>query len=175
MGIIALINDVTEQETLRQELTRISITDTLTGVYNRTKFDNFVMNDLADMKFPVTVFSADCDKLKYINDTFGHLTGDEYIKKCCYVFRDCLPEGSQIFRMGGDEFTALAPDMPASKASELLQIIESRLSENEVKGVTLRMSVGSYTMGSDKEDINACIKESDASMYEVKKRHHENS
>ena len=175
MGIIALINDVTEQETLRQELTRISITDTLTGVYNRTKFDNFIMNDLADMKFPVTVFSADCDHLKYVNDTFGHFAGDEYIKLCCKCFEDSLPEGSKLFRMGGDEFTALVPDMPASKATEVLQALEKRLSENEVKGVTLRMSVGSYTMGSNHDDFNACIKESDASMYEVKKKHHESS
>ena len=175
MGIIALINDVTEQETLRQELTRISITDTLTGVYNRTKFDNFIMNDLADMKFPVTVFSADCDHLKYVNDTFGHSAGDEYIKLCCKCFKDSLPEGSKLFRMGGDEFTALVPDMPASKTTEVLQALEKKLSENEVKGVTLRMSVGSYTMGSNHDDFNACIKESDASMYEVKKKHHESS
>ena len=175
MGIIALINDVTEQETLRQELTRISITDTLTGVYNRTKFDNFIMNDLADMKFPVTVFSADCDHLKYVNDTFGHFAGDEYIKLCCKCFKDSLPEGSKLFRMGGDEFTALVPDMPASKTTEVLQALEKKLSENEVKGVTLRMSVGSYTMGSNHDDFNACIKESDASMYEVKKKHHESS
>jgi diguanylate cyclase (GGDEF)-like protein len=174
-GIIALINDVTEQETLRRELTRISITDTLTGVYNRTKFDNFVKNDLANMKFPVTVFSADCDHLKYINDNFGHFAGDEYIKLCCYAFKDCLPEGSEIFRMGGDEFTALAPDTTPAQAAKILTDVENKLAETIVKGVPLRMSVGTYTMGSNQEDFDNCIKESDASMYEVKKRHHESS
>ena len=175
IGIIALINDVTEQETLRRELTRISITDTLTGVYNRTKFDNFVKNDLANMNFPVTVFSADCDRLKYINDNFGHLAGDEYIKQCCYAFKDCLPEGSEIFRMGGDEFTALVPDTTPAQAAEILAAVEKKLSETVIKGVTLRMSIGTYTMGSNQDDFANCIKESDASMYEVKKRHHESS
>lgn len=175
MGIIALINDVTEQETLRQELTRISITDTLTGNYNRTKFDHYVQHDLGSMQFPVTVFSADCDRLKYVNDTFGHAAGDEYIKKCADVFKSCLPEGSELFRMGGDEFTALVPNMPAAKAEEVLSNIDRVLAQTQVNNVPLRMSIGTYTMGNSKEDFVECIKESDASMYEVKKKHHESS
>ncbi len=175
MGIIALINDVTEQETLRQELTRISITDSLTGIYNRTKFEHFIVNDLHKMQFPVTVFSADCDRLKYINDTFGHSAGDDYICKCASIFRSCLPEDATLFRMGGDEFTALVPDLPASEAMGIIGCVEENLEKNEVCGVSLRMSIGTYTMGTPSEDVTTCIKESDASMYEVKKKHHESS
>lgn len=175
MGIIALINDVTEQETLRQELTRISITDSLTGIYNRTKFEHFIVNDLHKMQFPVTVFSADCDRLKYINDTFGHSAGDDYICKCASIFRSCLPEDAILFRMGGDEFTAIVPDLPASEAMGIIGSVEENLEKNEVCGISLRMSIGTYTMGTPSEDVTTCIKESDASMYEVKKKHHESS
>lgn len=107
-GIIALINNVTEQEQLRRKLREQSITDRMTGVYNRSYYQEYVQQLEKHVSFPLGIISADCDNLKTINDTYGHMVGDEYIRMCVMLLRVGLPENSVIFRTGGDEFVALA-------------------------------------------------------------------
>ena len=72
-GIIALINNVTEQELLRRKLREQIITDQLTGVYNRGYYAEYVRGLQDEIKYPLSIIAADCDNLKYINDTYGHL------------------------------------------------------------------------------------------------------
>ena len=69
-GIIALINNVTEQERMRQALKKNAITDSLTRVYNRTHYDEFIHKELENLEFPLSIITADCDHLKMINDTY---------------------------------------------------------------------------------------------------------
>ena len=78
-GIIAIINNVTESELLRQELRQKSITDQLTGLYNRFYFEEITSGLKDDANLPLTFISADCDGLKMINDAYGHTAGDAYI------------------------------------------------------------------------------------------------
>ena len=119
-GIIAIINNVTDQELLRQELRAKSITDQLTGLYNRSYFEEFMDKWPGETTFPVTIVSADCDDLTQINDAFGHGSGDKYI---CYTrdaLHESLPEGSLLFRMGGDEFLAVVPNTNKKQAEEIV-------------------------------------------------------
>ena len=125
-GIIALINNVTEQELMRRELKERSVRDQMTGLYNRTYLDEYILSLKKDNNFPVSIISADCDKLKSINDTYGHMAGDLYIGMCVSLMREQLPEKSCIFRMGGDEFMAFLPETRAEETERIIENMRRR-------------------------------------------------
>ena len=170
-GIIAIINNVTESELLKQELREKSITDTLTGLYNRAYFEELTNWQSKDLEFPITIISADCDGLKDINDKFGHAAGDQYI---CYA-RDALkrglPKRAVIFRMGGDEFLAIVPNTTKAQAKKLVEKINKAVPLFKNKHFALKLSVGSFTLGARKNSIENAVILSDEDMYRVKKEH----
>ena len=96
-GIIAIVNDVTEAENLRRQLSKSAHTDELTGLGNHRAFDEAIAEFDGGDFYPVAVIAADCDGLKIINDTFGHAVGDEYIRMAAAVFKANMPEDARIF------------------------------------------------------------------------------
>ncbi|MBQ9322170.1 MAG: diguanylate cyclase [Lachnospiraceae bacterium] len=169
-GIIALINNVTEQEQLRRKLREQSITDQMTGVYNRTYYAEFVQQLSEHMSFPMGIISADCDNLKKINDTYGHMVGDEYIRMCLMLLRVGLPENSILFRIGGDEFVALVPEATEPTLQKMLDDIRENAATYQVKGRQLSVSLGFSIMRSAADDFAEHLKLSDTQMYEDKRR-----
>ena len=169
-GIIAIINNVTDQELLRQELREKSITDALTGLYNRVYFEEMCEKWKTDEpEYPLTFISADCDGLKEINDKFGHAAGDQYI---CYA-RDALkrglPKRAFLFRMGGDEFLAAIPNTTKAHAKKLIEKINKAVPLFKNKKFALRLSVGSFTLGAKKNTIENAVMLSDEDMYRMKR------
>lgn len=173
-GIIAIVNNVTDQELLRQELRVKSITDQLTGVYNRTYFEELINREDNVLQYPLTIISTDCDGLKGINDKFGHSAGDQYICFARDALKECLPRGSYLFRMGGDEFIALVPSMGKEKASHLVEKINKTSKKYKNDHFELNMSVGSYTIDKDKGTIENAVILSDKEMYKIKRMHRRN-
>lgn len=170
-GIIAIINNVTEEELLRQELRKKSITDPLTGLYNRVYFEEFTNWESTDLEFPITIISADCDGLKEINDKFGHLAGDQYICYARDALKKALPKRAILFRMGGDEFVAIVPNISKAQAKELVDKIDKVIPSYSNKDYMLKLSVGCYTLTSSKTSIENAIMLSDEDMYRNKKEH----
>ncbi len=167
-GIIAIINNVTEQELLKRELKNRAITDELTGIYNRSYFDEFVER-ISESTYPLSIITADCDRLKEINDIYGHMVGDEYIRMAVMLFRTILPEKSIMFRTGGDEFVIFLPGVSEAEARDYI----NKLNEMEkifiIKDRELSVSFGLSTMENGKLPIQDYIALSDAQMYLDKK------
>ena len=170
-GIIAIINNVTDEELLRQELREKSITDQLTGLYNRVYFDELTHWEGKDLKFPITIISADCDGLKQINDAHGHNAGDQYIKFATNALKESLPEKAVIFRMGGDEFLAVVPETDKEEAQKLVDKVNAAVKKFKNKDFSLSLSVGSHTIRGREASIESAVKLSDQEMYKVKKEH----
>ena len=166
-GIIGLINNVTEQEESKRKLERLSYTDELTGVYNRTFFDNFIKNLSADM-FPLSIISADCDDLKTINDKYGHMVGDEYIRMSVTMMKPVIPENSVICRTGGDEFVIFMPRVTAETAQRFVSILNEMEDIFSIKEYKLSVSFGTSTAASIDDSIEEYIALSDAEMYRHK-------
>lgn len=169
VGIIAIINNVTDSELLRQELRKKSITDQLTGLYNRFYFEELSKDNSKKLNKPITIISADCDGLKKINDKFGHLAGDEYICFAKEAIKESLPDNAAIFRMGGDEFLAVLPGVNRNKASEYVAKIIQNAKKYRNDSFALRISVGSYTITKNDFSIESGVALSDKAMYKMKK------
>ena len=168
-GIIAVINNVTEEEILRQDLRHKSITDQLTGLYNRVYFEELKQKTENNKVIPTTFVSADCDGLKKINDKYGHASGDEYICYARDALLESLPNESYLFRMGGDEFVAVIQGMKSYDANILVKnIIKNSLKYKNNK-FQLKLSVGSYTLTRSGISIEGAVALSDKAMYKMKR------
>ena len=172
-GIIAIINNVTEEELLRQELREKSITDQLTGLYNRAYFEELTHWEGKDLKFPITIISADCDGLKQINDIYGHAAGDQYICFARDALKNALPENAVVFRMGGDEFLAVVSETDEEEAQKLVNKVNKSINKYKNKDFALSLSVGSHTIKGQGASIENGVKLSDKEMYKVKKERKE--
>jgi len=166
-GIIALINIVTEQEQMRRKLRERYITDQLTRVYNRSYYTEYLAELDRFAPDPLSIIIADCDRLKRVNDTCGHIAGDEYIRSCAELLRFTLPKEALIFRTGGDEFAAFLPGTGAEEAEQLVRRIRENEGKFSIEGYTLSVSVGCSTMTGEK-DLKRYIGMADHNMYEEK-------
>ena len=168
-GIIAIINNITNEEILRQELRRKSITDQLTGVNNREYFHE-VVEGIDKIPLPFSVISIDCDGLKKINDKHGHAAGDKYIIWAKEAVKENLPKDSYLFRMGGDEFVALVPNTNHNKAMVLVKNILLSSKKYKSDHIKLSISVGAHTVIKKPIDMDRALAMSDKAMYKMKNK-----
>jgi len=167
--------------TLYQKMKTLSETDSLTGVYNRTGCETKIYPQLLDWtskQGTSVVMLVDVDKMKMINDKFGHTNGDLALTTVTDALSSSLPSEFSITRFGGDEFLVLGclqdPDLDMeviiSRAEQALA--DSRIARNIE--FPLSVSIGySKITPETLADIEKGIIEADNSMYEIKKLHHQ--
>lgn len=169
-GIVGLINNVTEQQLLKLDLEKRSKTDELTGLFNRHYYQEYILTIHEEKNFPICLISADCNGLKTINDTYGHLMGDEYIRMTALLFRMALPERAVVFRMGGDEFFIVLPKTDEKEARRLIDEMKAKEALFQIRDQHLSVAFGLSTLKSASDDVNACIDAADQDMYRNKKK-----
>ncbi len=185
-GSLIYINsivDITEsKQVLRalqeseDKLRTLSISDELTGLLNRRGFMTLVAKQLqiyGRNKAVAYLLYADIDNLKEINDSLGHMAGDEMILRAARVLQNVFRQSDIVGRLGGDEFAVLLSDGEGEEA--ILQRLEAKIVEvNSAPGHTARlsMSVGIVSC-SEADQGSPCIFETllakaDAKMYSIK-------
>lgn len=169
-GIVGLINNVTEQQLLKFELERRSKTDALTGLFNRRYYREYFPTVCKPENFPIALISADCNGLKKINDTYGHLVGDEYLRMSAVLLRMVLPESASIFRMGGDEFFIVLPNTDEIAVQRFIDEMKQKSSLFQIREQKLSIAFGFSILRSETDDVNACIHSADQNMYENKNK-----
>ena len=102
-GFCGLVRDITERIDYQQRLEFLSMHDVLTGVYNRSYFEEYIAKEIEAHAYPISLLVADLDGLKIINDSMGHHCGDQLLRSFP-KFSDCVGENGVIARLGGDEF-----------------------------------------------------------------------
>ncbi len=165
---------------LTRKLTQLSVTDVLTGVYNRAGCEKIAYPMLQEWKKSGgtgVIMLVDVDKMKAINDLYGHANGDLALRTVATVLKAGLPEDWIISRFGGDEFFVggrLSEDeidlnaLCASLENRLEQEVERR----EIK-FRLTISIGSVRLRPDENiDIEKYLQMADEAMYRVKDVHH---
>ena len=156
-----------------EKLLHDSLTDPLTGVYNRLAFTRGVFLQSAGATFG-SVFIFDLDNLKRVNDSYGHEAGDELLKHFVMTLRGGLRPSDQVYRWGGDEFLLLLPSASyasvAPRLAALLHQTPPLLFSDRRVPLTLEVSNGGADY-SDLESLRAAVNTADRAMYEQKRIH----
>jgi diguanylate cyclase (GGDEF)-like protein len=160
----------------KTKLQKESITDNLTGLFNRNYlkyiFEVFKSKAKRENK-KLAVLFIDLDYFKEINDTLGHKYGDMLLKIISKRFREVLRKEDTIIRFGGDEFVVL---MLFKKEEEILNVIErlyKKMQEKIIlknKEFNIGLSIGISIYPDDGEELDILIKNADMAMYEAKKK-----
>ena len=174
----AIIRDVSAQKAAEEELRLLSITDTLTQLYNRRHFHSLAQKELDRSKRTRAVFSLlliDIDDFKKYNDTYGHTEGDQVLIKIGDVMRKNFRSMNSCFRLGGEEFVVLLADAGDAGAMVAAERFRIRFSEVEFRPVpggkpvkmTVSIGISEYHEGDTIEDV---VYFADLAMYAAKNR-----
>ena len=160
-----------------EELRTLSITDSLTGLYNRRHFMEALIKEIARagrLTHPLSVMMIDVDHFKKYNDTSSHQAGDALLKKIASLFKESLRTIDSAGRYGGDEFIILLPDVGSTGALEVANRLrekvatETVVSEHE-KAPPVSLSIGVAEFPRHGGTPEALIAGADGALYQAKR------
>ncbi len=158
-----------------ENLQKLSITDHLTGIYNRRYLNRRLSEEITRYnryKHPFSFMMLDLDKFKEYNDTFGHISGDNLLRDLAAIMEKSLRTVDIAARFGGDEFVAIFPQTPKVDAiqitNRLKEKIDRALIEHNIK-MPLSVSMGLATFPDDASSIMELIEKTDQALYLAKK------
>ena len=164
---------VIEHGRIVKELSELSITDNMTGLYNARHFNHVLHVEIARAdrsKQPLSLVMIDSDSLKRLNDLRGHQRGDDHIRRIGRVLRQNIRLSDYAFRYAGDEFLLLLPNTGAAEAlaaaERVRMLIEENDSEDDVP-VTVSIGVAVYPLHA--ADAESFLSVADRAMYESKR------
>jgi len=171
IGYLAVCLDITERKRVEEELRTMSVTDALTGVYNRRYFQERLQAELLRVERHGGVFAVvmlDLDHFKGINDQMGHAVGDHVLRAICERLCPRLRRSDVFCRLGGEEFMVLCPDTDGDQAYGLAVQLWAALRGEPVDGVgrvTASFGIASWRKG---EGGDALLLRADSGVYAAK-------
>jgi diguanylate cyclase (GGDEF)-like protein len=164
---------VIENAQLFEKIERLSNTDEMTGVYNYRFLREKISLLTRQKKLRrLALVMIDLDKFKHYNDKYGHLYGDEILRKFSHVLLDMVDDKAFVIRYGGDEFIILLENTPLRKARSLARKIQIHLRDHSiVKGkIPLNFSYGIALYPTHGSDLGELIDHADRSLYRQKQK-----
>lgn len=167
-----VVNDVSDERALVRELEHFAFQDNLTKLYNRHSGMRILHSWVSEKKVFSLCF-ADLDNLKYVNDTFGHLEGDQYLINAARQLETASPNFI-VCRVGGDEFMLLMPDISVPEAEKVMLGVRKRmrrLNEQTARRYTGSMSFGIVAVDENNQyTASEILGLADERMYEYKRK-----
>lgn len=175
IGAVLVFHDVTVTLNLARELSHQASHDALTGVPNRREFERRLSELLArPFEAGETHFLCylDLDQFKVVNDTCGHVAGDELLRQVTSLLRTHLRTSDVLARLGGDEFGLILQGCPRERAMELAETFREAIQEFrfgwETKVFSIGVSIGVVELDSHERDIGSVLSSADAACYAAK-------
>lgn len=176
---VSSVRDVTEERELSAQLSFQALHDPLTGLANRALFDDHLFQARSratrEGKFGA-VLLMDLDDFKGVNDSFGHLVGDQLLIEVANRFKGVTRTSDTLCRFGGDEFLYLAEGLSSREEAEIIgQRLLDTLSEPLIFGdicLEQQVSIGIVVWNGDGADNVELVQKADAAMYEAKRQGH---
>lgn len=177
VGFSGIVRDISERKRFEEELHRQSVSDAMTGLFNRRGFVALAekqMRIAARNRMEVVLLFADMDGLKWINDNLGHKKGDEAIVEAASVLKEAFRESDIIARVGGDEFVVLALGASMQNADSITGRFEDCLRvHNAREGRDYKISISIGMVRCDPQEstnLDELMTRADTLMYEQKKQ-----
>ena len=175
IGRLWIYEDITRERQTAEQLIYLAERDSLTGLYNRHRFQEELARMLADVERRQShgaLLFFDLDEFKYINDTFGHRAGDSMLIRVAGEVHALVRRNEIISRIGGDEFAVLLPDASEAEAAHLAERIIRAIAqipfrfEGQNLRLTTSLGIAHYPQhGANAEEL---VSHADAAMYQAK-------
>ena len=167
IGYTAVRQDITDKKRIEE----LSITDRLTGLYNRLKLDELLALHVSIAhrhQTPFSLIMLDIDKFKSVNDTYGHQVGDTLLQEIACVLKSNIRQEDSLGRWGGEEFLILLPSTTLEGAVQMAEKLRMAIEGYAFTTVGKRTSsfgVASYTQG---DDTKTLVGRADEALYRAK-------
>lgn len=171
----AFLRDITERKNTEQQLRELSQNDPLTGVPNRTIFNDRIVEAMKRNQRThsrMALLYLDIDHFKLVNDNYGHKIGDGLLKEYVRRLRASIRASDTIARLGGDEFAIILEELKSSSDAEIVasKIIENVCKTMQIEDIhlTVTTSIG-IAYYQDELDADELVNNADQAMYRAKK------
>ena len=154
------------------ELERLSLTDPLTGLYNRLRMMEVLENEVRRsrrLRHPFAVLMADLDLFKKYNDAHGHPAGDAVLKRVGAIMREASRDVDFVARYGGEEFLVMMPETEIEGATQVAERIRKKIAQEHLPVGTITVCLGVAAFPGHGESAEALIAAADAALYEAKR------
>lgn len=164
-----------ELEDLNSQLYEFAITDGMTKLFNRRHFLELTQKELVRQqrqKHPPVMLMIDIDFFKNINDTYGHVVGDQVIISVANSLKECMREYDILGRLGGEEYALMLVECDIDLAAEIAQRVCDKISKKKVNyndlSINTSVSIGLSQVNSDDTDVEQSLVRADKALYSAK-------
>ncbi len=153
------------------ELEELSITDKLTGLYNRLKLDSAIAEEIDRYdryKNPFGIILLDIDHFKLVNDTHGHQVGDKVLQEVARLLTTYTRKSDLVGRWGGEEFLIICPEINKEKLISLSEKLRTIVESHPFSVVTTKTASFGVASYKDNESVKTFIHRADEALYQAK-------
>lgn len=172
-GMVLVFRDITQRNEQLEQIKYLSYHDSLTGLYNRRFLEEEMRRLGTGRSLPASIIMGDVNRLKLVNDAFGHAKGDELIKKAAQAIQKGCRSEDLISRWGGDEFLIFLPRTEPAVAELIIRRINDHCASEQVNTIPLSIAFGTATQTSVNESMDDIIRQAEDLMYKNKARNGE--
>lgn len=173
-GAVLVFHDVSEARLLAERMSHQAAHDALTGLINRHEFERRIMATLDQVPGNKghALLYLDLDQFKLVNDTCGHIAGDELLKQITAVLQGELRDSDVLARMGGDEFAVLLENCPLEAANRVAETLRQAVARYafswDDKNFALGVSIGLVAFVSGTTTLSEVLMAADSACYVAK-------
>ena len=176
-GAVVIMHDVTEVRGLTQQMSYQAAHDALTGLVNRREFERRLEESLRTVRNDGSAHVLcylDLDRFKAVNDTCGHLAGDNLLREIASLIREQVRESDSVARLGGDEFGLLLIRCPLDKARQIADDVCKAVRDHRFvwqdKIFTVGVSIGLVEVGGESGSVRDLLAAADSACYIAKQQ-----
>lgn len=178
--LMAIIEDIARRKAAEEQLQHDALHDALTALPNRTLFMNYLARSIGQAQrqehYQFAVLFLDLDQFKLVNDSLGHLVGDQLLLTISQRLKAVVRPGDTVTRLGGDEFAILLDDSDATEAERIAQQIQKEVSRPiklDNRELVVTVSIGFVLSKEGAEGLlyerpEAILRDTDTAMYQAK-------
>jgi len=168
IGVVLVFRDVSDKRQKLKNIEFLSYHDKLTELYNRRFYEEEIVRIDTGRNLPLTIAMGDLNGLKLVNDSFGHMIGDELLIKAAKAIKNGCRADDIIARLGGDEFIIILPKTNRIEAETIIERIKKNIANEKVKDLEVSIAFGHGTKDDPNQDIQEIFKIAEDDMYKQK-------